>query len=465
LVVGEVSSSVDLLVIGGGPGGYAAALNASRLGRTVSLVESRLIGGTCLNVGCIPSKALIEIADLASLGNSSKDLGVKISTSVDMPTVNKHIKGLVTDLSNGISFLLDKAKVDVINGTARFTRPNRVAVENKEGQLEHLEFRDAIVATGSSPVTLPNLPTDGEMIVDSEALLFQDSIPDQLTLVGGGYIGVELATVYAKLGSRVVIVETEEQLLPGFNKQLSKKLENGLRSLGIGICLGYRAVSFDQNELIIENSKESSAIPSDLVGIVAGRKPNSDTVNIVESGASLLSTGHVKVDSQRRAAEHIFAIGDLTLGPALAHKATAEAKVAADAACGVSNAFEPNCIPMVVFSDPQIVTVGVDPDSDEYSGMDFNSFRFPFSASSRAKTLGDESGFINVVSDQEGTIVGFQAIGKHVAELAGEASLAIETAASIDDLIGTIHAHPTMGETILEAALGLAGEPLHLSGK
>ena len=188
MVVGEVSSSVDLLVIGGGPGGYAAALNASRLGRTVSLVESRLIGGTCLNVGCIPSKALIEIADLASLENSSKDLGVKISTTVDMPTVNKHIKGLVTDLSNGISFLLDKAKVDVINGTARFTRPNRVAVENKEGHLEHLEFRDAIVETGSSPVTLPNLPTDGEMIVDSEALLFQDSIPDQLTLVGGGYI-------------------------------------------------------------------------------------------------------------------------------------------------------------------------------------------------------------------------------------------------------------------------------------
>ena len=465
MVVGEVSSSVDLLVIGGGPGGYAAALNASRLGRKVSLVENRFMGGTCLNVGCIPSKALIEIADLAHLGSNTKDLGVKISTSVDMSKVNDHVKNLVTDLSNGVSFLLDKAEVDVINGTARFTRPNRVAVESEGGHLEHLEFRDAIVATGSSPMTLQNLPTYGKTVVDSETLLFQDSIPDQLTLVGGGYIGVELATVYAKLGSRVVIVESEEQLLPGFNKQLSKKLENGLRSLGIGICLGYKAVSFAGNELIIESDKESSSIPTDLVGVVAGRKPNSDTVNIVESGASLLSTGHVKVDSQRRATEHVFAIGDLTLGPALAHKATAEAKVAADVACGISNDFEPNCIPMVVCSDPQIVTVGIDPDIDQHSEMNLNSFRFPFSASSRAKTLGDESGFVNLVADEEGTIVGFQAIGKHVAELAGEAALAIETATSIDDLIGTIHAHPTMSETISEAALGVAGEPLHISGK
>ena len=465
MVVGEVSSSVDLLVIGGGPGGYAAALNASRLGRKVSLVENRFMGGTCLNVGCIPSKALIEIADLAHLGSNTKDLGVKISTSVDMSKVNDHVKNLVTDLSNGVSFLLDKAEVDVINGTARFTRPNRVAVESEGCHLEHLEFRDAIVATGSSPMTLQNLPTNGKTVVDSETLLFRDSIPYQLTLVGGGYIGVELATVYAKLGSRVVIVESEEQLLPGFNKQLSKKLENGLRSLGIGICLGYKAVSFAGNELIIESDKESSSIPTDLVGVVAGRKPNSDTVNIVESGASLLSTGHVKVDSQRRATEHVFAIGDLTLGPALAHKATAEAKVAADAACGISNDFEPNCIPMVVFSDPQIVTVGIDPDIDQHSEMNLNSFRFPFSASSRAKTLGDESGFVNLVADEEGTIVGFQAIGKHVAELAGEAALAIETATSIDDLIGTIHAHPTMSETISEAALGVAGEPLHISGK
>jgi len=465
LVVGEVASRVDLLVIGGGPGGYAAALNASRLGRKVSLIESKFIGGTCLNVGCIPSKALIEIADQAYLGNNNQDFGVKISTHVDMFKVNEHIKKLVGELSSGVSFLLEKAEVNVINGTARFTRPNRVAVESKDGDLEHLEFRDAIVATGSSPVSLPNLLSNGQTIVDSEALLFQDNVPEQLTLVGGGYIGVELATVYAKLGSRVVIVESEEQLLPGFNKHLSKKLETGLRSLGIGICLGYKAVSHNENELIIENDQESSSIPSDLVAVAAGRKPNTDTVNIMESGASLLPSGHVKVDAQRRATSHVFAIGDLTQGPALAHKATYEAKIAADAACGIQNAFEPNCIPMVVFSDPQIVAVGIDPDSDEYSEMNLKSFRFPFSASSRAKTLGDTSGFVNLVADGEGTILGFQAIGKHVAELAGEATLAIETALSIEDLAGTIHAHPTMGETIAEAAFGLSGEPLHLSGR
>ena len=465
MVVGEVASRVDLLVIGGGPGGYAAALNASRLGRKVSLIESKFIGGTCLNVGCIPSKALIEIADQAYLGNNNQDFGVKISTHVDMFKVNEHIKKLVGELSSGVSFLLEKAEVNVINGTARFTRPNRVAVESKDGDLEHLEFRDAIVATGSSPVSLPNLLSNGQTIVDSEALLFQDNVPEQLTLVGGGYIGVELATVYAKLGSRVVIVESEEQLLPGFNKHLSKKLETGLRSLGVGICLGYKAVSHNENELIIENGQESSSIPSDLVAVAAGRKPNTDTVNIMESGASLLPSGHVKVDAQRRATSHVFAIGDLTQGPALAHKATYEAKIAADVACGIQNAFDPNCIPMVVFSDPQIVAVGIDPDSNEYSEMNLKSFRFPFSASSRAKTLGDTSGFVNLVADGEGTILGFQAIGKHVAELAGEATLAIETALSIEDLAGTIHAHPTMGETIAEAAFGLSGEPLHLSGR
>ena len=465
MVVGEVASRVDLLVIGGGPGGYAAALNASRLGRKVSLIESKFIGGTCLNVGCIPSKALIEIADQAYLGNNNQDFGVKISTHVDMFKVNEHIKKLVGELSSGVSFLLEKAEVNVINGTARFTRPNRVAVESKDGDLEHLEFRDAIVATGSSPVSLPNLLSNGQTIVDSEALLFQDNVPEQLTLVGGGYIGVELATVYAKLGSRVVIVESEEQLLPGFNKHLSRKLETGLRSLGVGICLGYKAVSHNENELIIENGQESSSIPSDLVAVVAGRKPNTDTVNIMESGASLLPSGHVKVDAQRRATSHVFAIGDLTQGPALAHKATYEAKIAADVACGIQNTFDPNCIPMVVFSDPQIVAVGIDPDSNEYSEMNLKSFRFPFSASSRAKTLGDTSGFVNLVADGEGTILGFQAIGKHVAELAGEATLAIETALSIEDLAGTIHAHPTMGETIAEAAFGLSGEPLHLSGR
>ena len=267
MVVGEVASRVDLLVIGGGPGGYAAALNASRLGRKVSLIESKFIGGTCLNVGCIPSKALIEIADQAYLGNNNQDFGVKISTHVDMFKVNEHIKKLVGELSSGVSFLLEKAEVNVINGTARFTRPNRVAVESEDGDLEHLEFRDAIVATGSSPVSLPNLLLDGQTIVDSEALLFQDNVPEQLTLVGGGYIGVELATVYAKLGSRVVIVESEEQLLPGFNKHLSKKLETGLRSLGVGICLGYKAVSHNENELIIENDQESTSIPSDLVAV------------------------------------------------------------------------------------------------------------------------------------------------------------------------------------------------------
>ena len=329
--------------------------------------------------------------------------------------------------------------------------------------LEHFEFRDAIVATGSTPRQIANLPIDGQFIVESKDLIFRNSIPEELTLIGGGYIGVELATVYAKLGTRVTLIEATQQLLPGFNKKISRQLENGLRSLGVGICLNHKALGVDDSELILESTDGELRLPTELIGVVAGRIPNTESVKIEEAGALLEKSGHVTVDPERRFGKHLFAIGDLTVGPALAHKATAEAEVAADVACGIPNSFDPTCIPMVVFSDPQIVTVGLDQEIHSSKDYPLHSSRFPLSASAKSKMLNDNLGYVNIVADQEGTVVGFQAVGKNVSELAGEASLAIESAAAVEDLAGTIHAHPTLGETIREASLGLVGRPLHIS--
>ncbi len=461
MVVGEVSSPVDLMVVGGGPGGYSAALHAARLGRSVTLVERAELGGTCLNVGCIPSKALIEVADAHSLGARVRSWGLDAKSSVDMASVRCHLNEMVVNLTDGVQGLLANAGVSVTVGHARFTRPGRVSVE-RDDVLEFLDYQDAIVATGSRPIVLPEVPTDGKTVVDSADLLFADTLPDRLVLVGGGYVGVELGCAFAKLGSEVTIVEVANQVLPSFDGRTSRQVARGLRDLGIGLCLGHRAVGVDADGLIIQNSNgDQLVLPADRVCIVAGRQPNSDTVAIERAGAIVDPNGFVRVDTSRRANEHLYAIGDLTLGPALAHKATAEAEVAADAACGRPATFNPAAIPLIVFGDPQVLSVGIDPEAAENAGLKPSVARFPLSASGRAHTQGRTEGTVTVVADEEGTVIGVQAVGAHVAELAGEATLAVETAATVEDLAGTIHAHPTLGESLMEAALGIAGRPIH----
>ncbi len=460
MVVGEIASSADLLVIGGGPGGYAAALNAARLGRQVTLVERAALGGTCLNVGCIPSKALIEVAEAVALADRASAWGVSMDATVDMAAVKGHLASVVEGLASGVGLLLDGAGVRVVGGEARFSRPNRVAVEHGSS-VEHIEFRHAVVATGSRPIGLPDLPVDGDRVVGSADLLFLDTLPDQLVLVGGGYVGVELGCAFAKLGSRVTIVEAKERVLPGFDIRIGREVTRGLRRLGVGLCCGHRALGLEEEGLRVEGPDGEAVLPADRVGVLVGRRPNSDLVGMSESGATVGATGLVQVDPGRRATDTVFAIGDLTAGPALAHKATAEAEVAADVACGRPNAFNPTCVPAIVFGDPQVVTVGLSRGEAEAAGVEVAEFRFPLTASGRARTLGEAGGFVGVVADGDGTVVGVQAVGSHVAELAGEAALAVEMAATVEDLAGTIHAHPTLGEAIAEAALGLAGRPLH----
>jgi len=467
MVVGEVATSVDLLVVGGGPGGYAAALHGTRLGRSVTLVEREAVGGTCLNVGCIPSKALIEVADAHALGTRVRSWGLDATSAVDMAGVRSHLTQVVAGLTDGVRGLLAGAGVTTMAGHARFTRPGRVSVEHGE-TMEFLDYRDAIVATGSRPIELPDVPVDGDLVVDSANLLFADELPERLVLVGGGYVGVELGCAFAKLGSEVTIVEATDRILPGFDARTSRQVERGLRDLDIGLCVGHRAIGLDDHGLVIAGAPAGGAdrsdpvtLPADRICVVVGRRPNSDTVAIDRAGATVADDGLVTVDRERRAAEHLYAIGDLTPGPALAHKASAEAEVAADAACGRPAAFDPAAIPLVVFGDPQVLSVGLDRDAATDAGLDPSVARFPLAASGRARTLGRPEGTVTVVADAEGTVVGVQAVGAHVAELAGEAALAVETAATVEDLAGTIHAHPTLGEAIMEAALGMLGRPVH----
>ncbi|MBT3245251.1 MAG: dihydrolipoyl dehydrogenase [Actinobacteria bacterium] len=460
MVVGEIAEAVDLLVIGGGPGGYAAALHAARLGRRVTLVERGELGGTCLNVGCIPSKALIEVAEAMVAPDRVAAWGVTTTASLDMSAVQAHLRSVVDKLTGGVRHLLDAAGVVVLAGEARFVKPNRVVVEHG-ASVEHLDFRHAIVATGSRPVDLVDIPPDGTRVVGSADLLSTESLPEELVLVGGGYVGVELGCAFAKLGSRVTIVEAETSILPGFDDRITRTVTRGLRNLGVGICCSSTAVGIEEAGLVISGPDGSVVLPADRVAVVVGRRPNSDLIGLVEVGATVDDRGLVVVDSGRRATESVFAIGDLTAGPALAHKATAEAEVAADVACGRANAFDPTCIPLIVFSDPQVMVVGMTEADASGSGIAATSYRFPLAASGRAATLGMTDGFVTVVADGDGTVIGVQAVGAHVAELAGEAALAVETAATVEDMAGTIHAHPTLGEAIAEAAMGLAGRPLH----
>jgi dihydrolipoamide dehydrogenase len=495
MVVGEVATGVDLLVIGGGPGGYAAALRGAAAGRNVTLVERDRIGGVCLNVGCIPSKALIHVADTVGLPAEAAGIGVDLTASVDLDRAQTWIGDVVGRLTGGVEQLLRDAGVTIATGTARFATARRVAVTRGDDAAFY-EFKSAVLATGSRPVELPPVPFDGRTVLDSTAALALRRVPGRLTVVGGGYIGVELGGAFAKLGADVTIVELADQLLPGMPSGLARTLERALRARGITIRLGTKVLGTDGDALVVEGpdgearlpigpERRSSATPpvaqerrsggsgddgSDGVVVVAvGRRPNTDALGLAAAGIPLDGDGRVAVGPDRRAAPDVYAIGDITPGPALAHKATAEADVAVTAAGGRRAAFDPAVIPAVVFSDPEIATVGVTAEQAAGAGVDAVSFRFPLSASGRALALARPEGYVEIVADRAGadgpggaTVVGVHMVGAGVAELAAEAALAVEMAATVEDVALTIAPHPTLSEALAEAAMGAAGRPLHV---
>jgi dihydrolipoamide dehydrogenase len=472
VVVGEVATGVDLLVIGGGPGGYSAALRAAAAGRTVTLVERDRIGGVCLNVGCIPSKALIHVADTAGLAAESAAIGVDLEASVDLDRAQSWIGDVVGRLTGGVEQLLRDAGVTVATGTARFATARRVAVTRGDDAAFY-EFGSVVLATGSRPVELASLPFDGRRVLDSTAALALRRIHDRITVVGGGYIGVELGGAFAKLGTKVTIVELADQLLPGMPTGLARVLERALRARGVTIRLGTKVLGIDGDDLVVEGPTGEARLPlgddGGVVVVAVGRRPNTDALGLAGAGIPLDAEGRIVVAADRRAAADVYAIGDITAGPALAHKAMAEAEVAVAAAGGRRAAFDPAAIPAVVFSDPQVATVGLTTEQAATEGADAISFRFPLSASGRAMALARPEGYVELVAERGdhtvaggGTVLGVHMVGAGVAELAAEAALAVEMGATVEDLALTIAPHPTLSEALAEAAMGALGHPLHV---
>lgn len=453
MVMGEAAEAVDLLVIGAGPGGYPAALRAAELGRSVVLVDDGDIGGVCLNVGCIPSKLLIESAEAIA---TTRRL-TSTPPEVDLAGWQDHKTTAVKGLTDGVAGMLKRARVEIVQGRARFTSRTRVAIERPDEPATFLEFRDAVIATGSRPVQIPVLPFDGKRVVDSTGILALEKLPERLVVVGAGYIGIELATAYAKLGSAVTVIEAKDRVLPEMDAAFSRPVAKRLGELGVNVLTGRLVTGIDDDGLrhrALDGDATEVIEAADVVLVAAGRRPNTDDLGLDSARITVDEAGRIPVGPGRIIpGTRIAAIGDVTEGPMLAHKATAEGVVAAEALCGKRVAFDPTVIPLVVFSDPEIGSVGHSEESAREAGITVEAKTMPVTALGRAATIGARQGFTKVVVDTESdAVIGVHICGPHASELISEGALAIEMAASPGDLAGTIHPHPTFSEALHDVA-------------
>jgi dihydrolipoamide dehydrogenase len=469
MVVGELAESADLLVIGGGPGGYAAAIRAAQLGREVTLVErngAAGLGGVCLHVGCIPSKALIELAGAAHRTGELAAAGLHADgVAVSLERFQAWRGELCARLARGVGELLAKGEVRIVHGEARFNRPHRVAVRTPDDRALFFEFQHAIVATGSCPIDLPGLKVDDERVLDSAGALALTRTPNTVAVVGAGYIGLELGTALAKLGARVTVIEALDRVLPSIDESLTAPVRRRLRALGVDVRLRTTAERIEGDSLVVAGSDGEDRVEAERVIVAVGRIPNTEELGLATAGIPVGAGGLIEVGEDMRATERIAAIGDVVAGPALAHKATAEAAVAAEALSGLPAAFDARAVPEVIFTDPEIGTVGLTEDQAREAGLDPVVATFPLAASGRAGTLDARDGFTRLVTDRAtDRVIGVHIVGPHASELVAGGALAIELMASPGDVAATIHPHPTLSEGLHEAAALALGHPIHVSG-
>ena len=471
MVVGELPEQVDLLVVGGGPGGYVAALEAARLGRNVVLVDSAGeagLGGVCVNVGCIPSKALIELAHVAHDSSEWTSRGLTLAgpSAVDMPAFQQWKVQVVGSLNGGVRQLLSGAGVDVRTGYFRFTRKDQGALDlGTQAQPVHLKFKSCILATGSRPASLSALKRDGVRILDSTDVLALTALPERIVVVGGGYIGIELGTALAKCGTKVTIVDVAPRILAALPSLAVSPVAKRLAQLGVEVLTETSVVRDDGTALHVLSPEGEKTLECDAVVVVAGRVPNTDDLGLEVLGVTPDERGLLEVGTDLRIAPDVAAIGDITPGPALAHRASAQAHVAAAVLSGHDAHFDPMAIPAVVFSDPEIALTGLTQEQAIAQGLEVETSTFPLAASGRARTMAATAGSYSLVHTNEGVIVGGFVVGAHASELIGEITLAIEMGAHLHDVAHTIHPHPTMSESIVEAAYIGLGTPVHVAPK
>ena len=463
----------DLIVIGSGPGGYVAAIRAAQLGMKTAIIEKySTLGGTCLNVGCIPSKALLDSSEhYHNAAHTFKNHGIDLSSlKVNFKQMVSRKREVVSQNVDGIQYLMKKNKIDVHQGIGSFKDKNTIIVTKEDGKTEELTAKNTIIATGSKPTSLPFISLDKERIITSTEALELKEIPKHLVIIGGGVIGLELGSVYARLGAKVSVVEYMDGIIPTMDKTMGKELQKSLKKLGFEFFLKHKVTAVERKgkEVTVsaENSKkETITIKGDYVLVSIGRKPYTDGLNAAAAGVKINEKGQVEVDEHlKTSADNIYAIGDVVKGAMLAHKAEEEGVFVAETLAGQKPHVNYLLIPGVVYTWPEVASVGYTEEQLKEKGINVKTGKFPFMASGRARASGDMDGLVKVLADAEtDEILGVHMIGPRAADMIAEAVVAMEYRASAEDISRMSHAHPTYTEAFKEACLGATdNRALHL---
>jgi dihydrolipoyl dehydrogenase len=462
----------DLVVIGTGPGGYVAAIRAAQLGMKVAVVEKRAThGGTCLNVGCIPSKALLHASErYAEAADGFAAMGIKVNPTLDLAAMlafkNQGVKGNV----DGVEFLLKKNKIDAVHGSGRIVAPGKVEVTGADGKKQTLETKSIAIATGSEVASLPGIAIDEKRVISSTGALSLPTVPKRLVVIGAGYIGLELGSVWSRLGSEVTVVEMLNRVAPGLDAEVAKQLQRVLTKQGLAFKLGTKVVSVDTKgkslKLTLEpaGGGKSEALDCDVVLVAVGRVPNTEGLGLAELGVKTDNRGRVIVDAKfATSVPGIYAIGDAIKGPMLAHKAEEEGVALAEILAGQAGHVNYDVIPSVIYTAPEVASVGKTEEELKEAGIDYKVGKFPFTANGRAKVNRTTEGFVKVLAEEAtDRVLGVHIIGADAGTMIAEAAVLMEFGGSAEDLARTCHAHPTLNEAVKEAALAVDKRAIHM---
>jgi len=469
-----MADTYDVIVIGGGPGGYVAAIRAAQLGLKTACVEKRgSLGGTCLNIGCIPSKALLQSSEKYEEARHALAVhGVKVAgVELDLTALMARKDKVVGENTRGVEFLFRKYKVDYVKGAARFTAPGKLAVTAiNGGQAQELAAKSIIIATGSDIVPLPDVEIDEKTVVSSTGALARPVVPKSMVVVGGGYIGLEMGSVWRRLGSAVTVVEFLDRITPGMDGELSRNLQRVLTKQGFAFRLGTKVVAAkrvaDGVALTLEPAQGGTReeIKADVVLVAIGRRPYTEGLGLEAVGVVVDNKGRIKVDHDFATnVKGVYAIGDVIAGPMLAHKASEEGVALAEMLAGQKTHVNYEAIPAVIYTWPEVASVGRGEEELKTAGIAYKVGKFPFSANARARANADTEGFVKILADaRTDRVLGVHIIGPDAGTMIAEAALAIEYGASAEDIARTSHAHPTLNEAVKEAALAVEGHPIHI---
>ena len=465
-----MSQKFDAVIIGGGPGGYVCAIRLAQLGQKTACIESRgSLGGTCLNVGCIPSKNLLNLSENYHKAKNFEKIGIEIgSLKLNLQKMMKNKEKAVTVLTKGVEFLFKKNKVTYFKGTGSITGTNQISIKSSDNKNETIEAKNIIIATGSDPVSLPGVEFDEEKIVSSTGALSLKEVPKKLVVVGGGYIGLEMGSVWSRLGSEVQVVEFLDHITPGMDKEISNEFQKLLKKQGINFNLKTKVETISKNNIGVtinttDDQGNKKKLECDVALISVGRKPNTNNLNLNKIGVEKDKKERIKVNKNFQTnIKNIYAIGDVIEGPMLAHKAEEEGMAVAEIIAGQSGHVNYDIIPGVIYTSPEVATIGKTEEQLKEQKVDYKIGKFPFMANSRAKAIDEPEGFVKILADSRtDRVLGVHMIGPHAGELIAEMAVAMEFGASSEDIARTCHAHPTFSEALKEAALSVDKRQIH----